>query len=677
MTNHPQHRAILKHRDGKIPSNKAADAVSPFYSEKMRLFKTKKLKKLHFFIGLTLLSFGLTQYSTNSAMNKLRSRAENPHINLSSSFEYSDVLYLDTAAMKNVRATFEGARSWLKWATDTILDVTVADKLDQHQPIPLLATVDRRPLTARKQMKLDTDGLHDDGNLLGCAVTATTFVSKVENLYLDTMQGFPVECSVCFEFNNREDMNDFIPGVGFQPISGVQESTSTKCFGGVASNTARFVKWQSKDSRFEGFGYPFTVDCVLPNGIKELTCREISNMQSQIETSDGLQSIYFQTKFTLDAYFGDPYVKTFHTFSRWPWAAVQSHDDDRSKIAKSLPRTWNDRSSKFVPSSASNLKLLHIEGPGYSMGEFDKTPTLKSMKKNKDSNGGLHFRLLVNLFHLARNAPNSSHMMAIVDGQVHTSFNAMKKILTMKLDDVFKSYGEVFTDYYFLSYEGLVPKSTMKGKANKKSKKSKMTLGDLLRTRGVKLHIVPVTTPSLSFEKSVCGGQYTFAAYLAARFAADYHVMMYVDGDTAMIEGSNKSLQEILFERFYGSNSSKCAGHRIRLIEQYVQTEDDRTDRVLQCTEDMSLNPKKWEYANKNCHLKEGHIVARTDSILAMSVHHPDTDIDYIPEGVEDCVTPGNKENDRYFLKSSEFVQLHLRNRLRKDECVCFANTVD
>ena len=43
-------------------------------------------------------------------------------------------------------------------------------------------------------------------------------------------------------------------------------------------------------------------------------------------------------------------------------------------------------------------------------------------------------------------------------------------------------------------------------------------------------------------------------------------------------------------------------------------------------------------------------------------------------KGIEDCITPGNKENDRYFLKSDEFVQLHLRNRLRKDECVCFAD---
>ena len=112
----------------------------------------------------------------------------------------------------------------------------------------------------------------------------------------------------------------------------------------------------------------------------------------------------------------------------------------------------------------------------------------------------------------------------------------------------------------------------------------------------------------------------------------------------------------------------------MRLIEQYVKPEDEKTTRILQCTEDISLNKQKWAYANENCHLKEGHIVARTDSILAMSVHHPDTDSKYVPEGVEDCISRGNKVNDRYFLKADEFVQFHLRNRLRKDECTCFAD---
>mmetsp|Transcript_11741 Transcript_11741/g.17821 ORF Transcript_11741/g.17821 Transcript_11741/m.17821 type:complete len:704 (+) Transcript_11741:189-2300(+) len=585
------------------------------------------------------------------------------------------VLYFDSAALKNVRATQEGAHSWTKWASETILEVTVADKLDSFQVAPLTATVDRRPLTAKKQMVKDTQNLNDGGRLLGCAVTASTFVSKVENLYMKTMVNyFPVQCSVCFQFSNREDMAGFLPDLGFEPLptSGGYDSTATKCFGGEATSSARFVKWQSKDSRFEGFGYPVTVDCQLPNGIRELTCNEISKMQDRMEETDELQSIYFRSKFTLDGYFGDPYVKTFHVFSKWPWSAVQSHDDDISKIARSLPSSWDDTSSKFVPSSVEELKLLHLEGPNYALGEWDGSLSLKSMKYHRESRGGVHFRFLVNIFHLVRNAPHSTHMIAVVDGQAVTTYNAMKELLGLRLDEIYRSYGEVF-DNRSLKMD-LIPIDTMRGMGNKYTKHVGLTLEGLLRARGVKLHIVPIVTPSISFEKSVCGGQYAFAAYVAARFAADYHLMMYVDGDTAMIEGSQRSLQEVLYERFFSKNSSKCAGHRLRLIEQYVKPEDDRTVRVLQCTEDIALNKEKWEYINEKCHLKEGHIVARSDSILAMSVHHPDTDIEYAPEGVEDCITPGNKRTDRYFLKTDEFIQLHLRNRLRKDECVCFAD---
>jgi hypothetical protein len=150
---------------------------------------------------------------------------------------------------------------------------------------------------------------------------------------------------------------------------------------------------------------------------------------------------------------------------------------------------------------------------------------------------------------------------------------------------------------------------------------------------------------------------------------------MYVDGDTAMIEGNNKrTLNEIIYDRFFGQNSSKCAGHRMRLIEQYVKPEYNNIEKVLQCTQNLALDKKKWQYALKNCHLKEGHIVARTDSVYAFSVHHPDTLANYLPEGVEDCITRGKTVTPRYFLGEDEFVQLHLRNRERKAECACFLN---
>jgi len=57
---------------------------------------------------------------------------------------------------------------------------------------------------------------------------------------------------------------------------------------------------------------------------------------------------------------------------------------------------------------------------------------------------------------------------------------------------------------------------------------------------------------------------------------------------------------------------------------------------------------------------------------------------DYLPEGVEDCIFPRNvtmpqaalsnntPSAQRYVLGEDEFVQVHLRDRMRKAECECF-----
>lgn len=67
-------------------------------------------------------------------------------------------------------------------------------------------------------------------------------------------------------------------------------------------------------------------------------------------------------------------------------------------------------------------------------------------------------------------------------------------------------------------------------------------------------------------------------------------------------------------------------------------------------------------------------MVARTDSIHEFNIHHPDTLKKFMTKGVRDCITPGNKETDEYFLTQDEIVQIHLKDRERKKECTCFAD---
>jgi hypothetical protein len=464
-----------------------------------------------------------------------------------------------------------------------------------------------------------------------------------------------------------------------------QLSTATKCFRGTANVTnTNFADWQQRQEEFHGFGYPWVVDCELPNGTRELTCRQISKMEQSILTDrDDIRRIYFKTELILSVKIG--YRVTLMSFhSSWPWAALMSHDDNRSKISESLSKTWDDVSSSFVPINAKALKLAHVEGPGYVQTDLEGRPTLKSMNVNTTSMDGLHNRLLTTLFHFIRNAPGSTHMIAVVDGQAHKAYENLLLLLRAKVSELYPTYGRVFQQQplELLQSLDIIPMSKMNERRSPETLlHPDLTLMELLQYRKIKILMIPFFTPSLAFEKTVCGGQYSFTSYLAARYSPDYHVIIYADGDTAMVEGTpSNTVQDILYERFFSAErSDKCVGHRMKLIEQFVKKEDEHPDRVLACTQELYENQTKWNYAMTNCHLAMGHVVARTDSIHIFNVHHPSTLIDFVPDGVEDCATRndglGEKKDRRFFLTEKEFIQLHLRDRERKSECTCFMNS--
>ena len=498
----------------------------------------------------------------------------------------NDVVTFDHEVMANIKATYNGAHSYLEWAPSSLHDGKYLGELQQFQAIPLSATVDRRPIVVRKQLVDDESNISDGGKLLGCAISSTTFLSNIQSQYLKyykqqkRYQDYAPTCDVCFQFSNREDMTNFVPGEGYEPLEAGQTSTATKCFQGEAQYKARFAEWQQTDERFEGFGYPWTVDCVLKNGIKELTCREISKLEQEIEERDDVQRIYYKSNIAMEGWFGEENNEEhqkFHVHSSWPWSALMSHDDDRWKIARTLSQSFDDANSPFVPQSAKDMKLMHVEGPGYDQTTFEDSLSLKSMTSDSESRGGLHFRLVSNLFHLIRNAPGSTHMIAVVDGQARQSYMNLLKLLNTKLSDLYPIYGRVFQEQPIVGLQSmnLIPISKMTDSRNNLRYDNDLTLMELMRHRQVKIHMVPIVTPSLAFEKTVCGVQYQFATYLAARYAADYHVIMFIDGDTAMMEQS-QTLQSVLYDRFFSENSSKCAGHRLRLIEQYVKPEENR-----------------------------------------------------------------------------------------------------
>lgn len=261
-------------------------------------------------------------------------------------------------------------------------------------------------------------------------------------------------------------------------------------------------------------------------------------------------------------------------------------------------------------------------------------------------------------------------LVAVVDGQARQSYRYLIKTLGAKISILYPDFWQsMLVDIKNAGPTDLIPMH----KNSNGTTYADITLADLLRLRNIQILMVPILTPSLLLEKSVCAGQYQFTTYLAARYSADYQAIMFIDGDTALMEKS-KTHQQIFYERLFSpTTSTKCVGHRFQLIEQYVPLEDDDDKRVLECIYDLASHPEKWEYAMNNCHLKEGHIVGRTDAIYAYEVHHTTTLAEYLPIGLEDC-TPGAKFSERFYLLESETVQLHLRDRKRKPECTCFVN---
>lgn len=329
---------------------------------------------------------------------------------------------------------------------------------------------------------------------------------------------------------------------------------------------------------------------------------------------------------------------------------------------------------KFIIDPSFVTKILL--GPGYDKSYFDGQTILESMALKPTSHGGIHSRLIVNLFHLIRNAPGSTRIIAVVDGQMQRSYQYLLTILNERISALYPWYWRALrSNKNNPASTQLIPMSEMNLNTTTSLLSASavdITLMELMRLRKMKIILVPVPTPSFIFEKTVDAGKYSFGPYIAARYAADYHVMMFVNGDSTLIE-KNETLQSIFYDRFFSEKSSRCAGHIFQSLERYAKSSDNTEGPLLECTHDVSSNPQKWDYMMKNCRLQEGHIVARTDSIYLLSANHTDTLPEYTPIGVENCVTTGH-DWERSHLLENEVVELHLRDRMKKEECACFVN---
>ena len=254
----------------------------------------------------------------------------------------SDIVRVDAAAQKNCKSNLESARSSIQWAKDTC---NKAEKKFRATFVsePLMASVDRRPLILRKQAV----HIEDEKRLpiFGCAFSTNTTVSNLGYVEVESFQVRDSSCAICFQFAARNQAAQFMIRVG--DISG-----STKCISGQTSLYQRFGVWQQQ-SRSSDSAYPWTVDCSLPNGIKELSCKNIGSNSNYRQ--DGIQTVYLNTNFSLMT----KSKQLFHVLSQWPWDSLTSHDDDRASIYIRM------KSRYFVPSHAKDMRVAYFQGPNY------------------------------------------------------------------------------------------------------------------------------------------------------------------------------------------------------------------------------------------------------------------------------------------------------------------------
>lgn len=552
-----------------------------------------------------------------------------------------EVVYVDRSVLENVRSYWEGAQSCINCNGVFSRATDLADIKFVAQP--LMATVDKRPVTIRKQMQSTKVASQP----LGCAVSTNTMVTGLGHVLPGSFKGREdeAECFVCFETSSLEYAETFLLLVSQRKLV-----DSTVCVHGVPDLYERFSSWQFK-SRPADKAYPWTVDCTFPSGFETLTCSGLSSLQGQ--PPEELQRVYVLTSFTLTQ---SPASNSYplRISSRWPWAALRSPIDAMFTSA--------DNGFRISPSKPLDIKLAYFQGPNFEVATESTRFSLRSSTTGPIY-GGSHIRLISQLLHLIERSHNAVFFMGVPDGQVNSTLTHISQLLQASLNETLPSHGrfiEKIQSYARLNapYLFVRPFSS--------SAERHLTLNHLMLAVNLEICIVPLPTPALAFEKLLISGQYAFSSYMAARYSAVFDVLVYFDGDAVPSLGPSAqgSLLDIFFETFFGREAHNCHGAQLTLVEWSIPTELSTPDSIVRCVEQFHERTRhNWTRGVQDCVQAYGNIAARGDSVQAMSVHYVDVNPEYLPQGVKYC--PG------FALHRDKIVELHLTKKKRPSECTC------
>ena len=181
----------------------------------------------------------------------------------------------------------------------------------------------------------------------------------------------------------------------------------------------------------------------------------------------------------------------------------------------------------------------------------------------------------------------------------------------------------------------------------------------------VSVRLTPVAMSEQAFRTMICGGQYGFTSYMLARFAPEFQVVLYLDGDATLLEAPSggRSLRNVLYDRMFVNE--KCVNQRFHLIESYVSPSE--AHRVMQCALQVQQNVTQFHQMVEQCEVAFGHIAARADSAITMDVHHVQIEKELLMPGLQDCAS----DDTKFKVPTSDFIELHLSPKKKKPECAC------
>ena len=590
-----------------------------------------------------------------------------------------DLLRVDETVLENVRANLESARAIIQWMNPG----SIPEKMRYVTAQPLMATVDRRPLTRRKQIRSLNSSGSVSSTQIGCAFSTNTAVSDIGRLDIvksSERKHNKEYCALCFQFASLLFAEQFLPNISSPYDHNGIVDESIRCIRGDALIHSRFASFQWSYRHPSGV-FPWTIDCTLPNTYLELDCEQISHYAEN--QNDELQSIFLQTKFSLfaqtEGFFGQLRDMEFQVISRWPWDALKAHSYTK------LPSVLDDNSTRFVPSKSEELKLAYFQGPVYTLEGQHKMKNkdkanfrLDSPNLNPLSKGGLHRNFVNTAIQLARLAVGANIFVGVPDGQVQRTYESFKDLLATPLIKLFpkKKSTTLLEHHHVILGEGKI-----KGKMTDEYitfatlfnshffSDASYHLSHLLSARSISITLVPLPTPALSFKTLLIGGQYAFTSYIVARYSADFHAMMYFDGDAVPLDNPKvaKSLKEAIYYLFFTNREWSAPGRRFALVEYSVKNRFKRPTGYQQCFqqyfEDAMETQSDWSEKIDKCGKAMGNVVARCDSIEALDIHYASTDPELLPSeiGIEDTeIVP-----DDYFI------ELHMTTKSRRQECLC------